>query len=443
MQGILQAILDVTGVGAALVFDSAGSLVSHRGHPIYDQALCEQLTGSLLKAVDALQLEQEDWESVSVRYADGRILLRNLGTGGGGAHVLAVAADATLNLSFATVAIRVAANKLRRALGAAFPVPSAAPLPAAASSTMLAGSSQFAGASRFGGSSALPASSSALPASASALPASSSALPASASALPASASALPASASALPAGSSALPARWSVLPTGSSALSTGSSALPAGSSALPARSRPADSRPADSRSADSRSADSRSADSRSADSRPALAGSSGLSWSQTSSIGLSRIIPVADSASSTFLSRSAKELARHVGPMAKVYVEEAVRRVSPDAPFSVSLGAKLLDDLAGQIEDNDDRTRFRQALALAMQVPPADHPQWIELVRGKVQFKPSFLAARMFVASARMEVGKRGANPELIRKYAAGLRELFAENADSSNVRQDLAKIFG
>jgi hypothetical protein len=129
--------------------------------------------------------------------------------------------------------------------------------------------------------------------------------------------------------------------------------------------------------------------------------------------------------------------------MAKVYVEEAVQRVSPDAPFSVSLSAKLLDDLAGQIEDNDDRTRFRQALALAMQVPPPDHPQWIELVRGKVQFKPSFLAARMFIASARMEVGKRGANPELIRKYAAGLRELFAENADGSSVQQDLAKIFG
>jgi predicted regulator of Ras-like GTPase activity (Roadblock/LC7/MglB family) len=377
MQGILQAILDVTGVGAALVFDSSGSLVSHRGHAIYDQALCEQLTSSLLKAIDALQLEQEDWESVSARYADGRLLLRNLGTAGGGTHVLAVAADATLNLSFATVAIRVAANKLRRALGVvAASVPSAAPPPAAASSTLLAGSSQFAGSS-----------------------------------------ALPAGSSALPAGSSVLSAGSSALPAGSSVMPAGSSVLPAGSSVLPASSRPADS-------------------------RPALAGSSSLSWSQTSSIGFSRIA-VADPASSTFLSRSAKELARHVGPMAKVYVEEAVRRVSPDAPFSVSLGAKFLDDLAGQIEDNDDRTRFRQALALAMQVPPADHPQWIELVRGKVQFKPSFLAARMFVASARMEVGKRGANPELIRKYAAGLRELFAENADSSNVRQDLAKIFG
>jgi len=398
MQGILQAILDVTGVGAALVFDSSGSLVSHRGHAIYDQALCEQLTSSLLKAIDALQLEQEDWESVSARYADGRILLRNLGTAGGGTHVLAVAADATLNLSFATVAIRVAANKLRRALGvgAASSAPSAAPPPAAASSTLLAGSSQFAGSSsRVGGSSALPAGSSQF----------------------AGSSALPAGSSALPAGSSVLPAGSSVMPAGSSVLPAGSSVLPAGSSVLPASSRPADS-------------------------KPALAGSSSLSWSQTSSIGFSRIA-VADPASSTFLSRSAKELARHVGPMAKVYVEEAVRRVSPDAPFSVSLGAKFLDDLAGQIEDNDDRTRFRQALALAMQVPPADHPQWIELVRGKVQFKPSFLAARMFVASARMEVGKRGANPELIRKYAAGLRELFAENADSSNVRQDLAKIFG
>jgi predicted regulator of Ras-like GTPase activity (Roadblock/LC7/MglB family) len=404
MQGILQAILDVTGVGAALVFDSSGSLVSHRGHAIYDQALCEQLTSSLLKAIDALQLEQEDWESVSARYADGRLLLRNLGTAGGGTHVLAVAADATLNLSFATVAIRVAANKLRRALGVvAASVPSAAPPPAAASSTLLAGSSQFAGSSsRFGGSSALPAGSSQF---------------AGSSALPAGSSALPAGSSALPAGSSVLSAGSSALPAGSSVMPAGSSVMPAGSSVLPASSRPADS-------------------------KPALAGSSSLSWSQTSSIGFSRIA-VADPASSTFLSRSAKELARHVGPMAKVYVEEAVRRVSPDAPFSVSLGAKFLDDLAGQIEDNDDRTRFRQALALAMQVPPADHPQWIELVRGKVQFKPSFLAARMFVASARMEVGKRGANPELIRKYAAGLRELFAENADSSNVRQDLAKIFG
>jgi predicted regulator of Ras-like GTPase activity (Roadblock/LC7/MglB family) len=337
METILQAVLDVTGVGAALVFDGGGHLVCHRGHAIYDRALCEQLSSTLGKAVDTIQLQQEDWESISARYEDGKLLLRNLGAAGGGTHVLAVVADATLNLSFATVAIRVAANKLKKALrsGAASSVLAAAPSQSAASSATLL--------------------------------------------------------------------------TGSSVQFVGSSALLASS--------------------------------RLADSRPALAGSSGLSWSQTSSVGLSRIA-VADPASSTFLSRAAKELARHVGPMAKVYVEEAVRRVSPDAPFSVSLAAKLLDDLAGQIDDNGDRTRFRQALALAGQIPPADHPRWIALVTGKVQFKPSFLAARMFLASARLEVGKSGANPELIRKYAAGLRDMFAENADSPSVRQDLAKVF-
>ena len=83
--------------------------------------------------------------------------------------------------------------------------------------------------------------------------------------------------------------------------------------------------------------------------------------SQTSSVGLSRV-PVADPASSAFLTRAAKELARHVGPMAKVYVEEGVRRVCPDAPFSLAAAARLIEDLAGQIEDGADRAQFRKAV---------------------------------------------------------------------------------
>jgi hypothetical protein len=82
---------------------------------------------------------------------------------------------------------------------------------------------------------------------------------------------------------------------------------------------------------------------------------------QGSSIGLSRIA-VADAASSSFLGRSAKELAKHVGPMAKIYVEEAVRRVSPDSPFALALASRLVDDLAAQIEDPEDRARFHKAL---------------------------------------------------------------------------------
>jgi len=234
METILQSILDVAGVSAALVFDGSGRLAGYRGRAVYDQALCEQVSASLAKAVDAVALQQEDWDAISAQYVDGKLFLRKLNAAG---HVLAVVADQTLSASFATVAIRVAVNKLKRAIETG-----------AASSTPLAlGSAPSAGAS-----------------------------------------------------------------------------------------------------------------SSQASSRPVLA-NSGLSWSQTSSVGLSRV-SVADPASSAFLSRCAKELARHVGPIAKVYVEEAVRRVSPDAPFSVSRGAALLEDLSGQIEDADDRALFLKAL---------------------------------------------------------------------------------
>jgi predicted regulator of Ras-like GTPase activity (Roadblock/LC7/MglB family) len=365
MQTILQAILDVTGVGAALVFDGDGRLVCHSSHAVYDQTLCEQLSNFLLKVVDTVQLEQEDWESVSARYDDGRLLLRNLGATGSGTHVLAVVADATLNHSFATVAIRVAANKLKRVLGGG-----------AASSVLAAASSSLASSSL--ASSSLASSSLA------------------SSSLASSSLASSSLASSSPASSS---------PVASSPVA----------SSLPASSIPADS-------------------------RAALAGSSSLSRPQTSSVGLAHIA-VADSASSTFLFRSAKEIARYLGPKAEACVEEAVHRVSPDAPFSLGLGAKLLDDLAGQIDDGDDRKRFRQTLALVMQVPPADHPKWIELVTGKMPFRPSFLLARMFLASARTEVGRSGANPKLIQQYAAKLHELFVENTDSASVRQDLARL--
>jgi len=260
METILQAVLDVAGVSAALVFDIGGRLVCHRGHAIYDRPLCEHLSGTLAKAIDTVELQQDDWETISARYADGKLLLRKVDAGAAGRHVLAVVADTTLNASFATVAIRVAANKLKRALGGG-----------GASSTL---------------SGTLPP--------------------------------------PLPGSSRPLNA------AGSSPAAASSPHLPA-----PAASKPPDSK---------------------------VLASSGLSWSQSSSVGLSRIA-VADPASSAFLTRVAKGLARAVGPMAKVYVEEGVRRVTPDAPFSLPLAAKLVEDLAGQIEDADDRESFRKAFA--------------------------------------------------------------------------------
>jgi hypothetical protein len=244
METILQSLMELAGVSAVLVFDSAGQLLGHRGHSVYDQALCQSVSGALAKALDAIQLQQEDWETVTAQYADGKLVLRRV-IAGDQTNVLAVVADGTLNASFATVALRVAAGKLKRFLEGG---------PASSSAVNLGSSA--AGAARPG---------------------------------------------------------------------------PGGSQAGPA------------------------------DSKPNLA-NSGLSWSKISNVGLSRVA-VADPASGAFLTRCAKELAQYVGPISKVYVEEGVRRVSPDAPFALSHSKALVDDLAAQIEDAGDRTKFQKALA--------------------------------------------------------------------------------
>ena len=244
MEAILQSVLDVAGVSASLVFDGGGRLVAHRGHAVYDRALCEQISLVLVKAVDTVQLQQSDWDSITAQYSDGKLHLRNLGEAGGKSYVLAIIADATLNPSFATVAMRVAANKLKHALT---------------------------GGSASGLSDTGPGS-----------------------------------------------------PPGSSP----------GSSPGPVSSTPG----------------------------AAKLSSSGLTWSAAASGSLSRV-NVADPASGAFLTRCVKELARHVGPMAKVFVEEAARRVSPEAPFSMAASARLVEDLGGQIEDAKDRMAFMTSLA--------------------------------------------------------------------------------
>lgn len=255
METTLQSLLDLAGVNAAAVYDGAGRLVAQRGRAVYDRALCEQVGGSLARAVDSIQLQHADWEAATARFADGTIILRNLGDVAGASYVLAVVADATLNPAFAAVAIRVAATKLRKLLG--------------------------------GG---------------------------------ASATALPTSLGS------------SVGPGGSPAVGRG----PGSSQVFPPAGHPA------------------------AGSRPVLA-SSGLSWSKAGGSAFAAVA-AADPAAGAFLSRCSKELARCVGPMAKVYVEEAVRRLSPDASFTLAQAPALVEELAGQIEDAGDRAGFVKAL---------------------------------------------------------------------------------
>jgi predicted regulator of Ras-like GTPase activity (Roadblock/LC7/MglB family) len=251
MDAILQGLMALGGARAAMVLDPAGRVVAHLGHAVYDRALCEQVGGDVVKAIESIQLQQEQWETITAQYADGRILVRRVGVRAPGArHVLALVADQTLNAPFATVALRVAANKVRDAIDGGGSQ-------SAASSQALAGSHA-------------------------------------ASAPPPAASSSAASA---------------------------------------------------------------------ADSRPVLA-NTGLSWTKGSAAGSSVSASgfgAADPASAAFLARCAKTLARHVGPMAKVYVQEAVRRVCPDAAFTLAHARQVVDDVATQIEDPKDRAQFRSA----------------------------------------------------------------------------------
>lgn len=99
-------------------------------------------------------------------------------------------------------------------------------------------------------------------------------------------------------------------------------------------------------------------------SRPVLE-KTGLSWSGTttgsgSGVGSSDV-GVSDPASSTFLSACTKALAASIGPMAKVFVKEAVRKVCGERPFTRADGPALLAHLAAGIEDSDDRASFQRA----------------------------------------------------------------------------------
>ncbi len=251
MDSILKALHELSGVSATLVFDVGGKVVARGGRAAQDPALVEQVAGTLVKAVDSIQLQHADWDAISAQYADGRLLLRNLGFMGGTSYLLALISDSTLNVSFAAVAMRVAANKLKRALEG-------------------------------GGSAAVP---------------------------------------------------FGAQSMSPSLLRGVNAPATAGAPALPSEANP-------------------------------VLANSGLSWSRvgSSGIGLSAIA-VADSAASNFLTRCSKELARFVGPMAKVFIKEGVRRISPDAPFALSLAPRLVADLSNHISDPSGKTSFTRALS--------------------------------------------------------------------------------
>ena len=76
-------------------------------------------------------------------------------------------------------------------------------------------------------------------------------------------------------------------------------------------------------------------------------------------------VAVSDPASAAFLTTCTKALARSVGPMAKAFVKDAIRKLWPGRAFSLELGPTLVLELERHIEDATDRNSFRKAVASA------------------------------------------------------------------------------
>jgi hypothetical protein len=261
METILKGLRDLEGVNGTFVADTSGQIYAFNAESIYDATLLAQVSKSIANAIDSVKLLQEDWETITAQFAEGRLLIRSVPTGtrkGGPAFTLSLVADSRLNPSFATVAIRVAIGKIKALVesnGGALPALGAA--------------------------------------------------------------------------------------AGAVAPQLLSASSPAGFAA---------------------SAATASAASHSAVAAPEVA-ASGLSWSGlggSSTLSASGVA-VADAASSAVLTACTKCLARAVGPMAKVFVKEAVRRVAAGQPFAKSMLPALVADLEKNIEDRADASEFQKA----------------------------------------------------------------------------------
>jgi hypothetical protein len=231
-----------------MVIDRAATVIAHSAHSIYDLPVLAQVARSVGAAVDAIGLIQDDWELLTASFADGKLLLRSLRTSGPRprSYVLVVISDASLNVAFLGVALRVAAAKLVAELEVAPAAPPSAPV------------------------------------------------------VPPSAPVAPPS---MPAAAAAPEPVRSILARGSSGIH--GDGVPPGS--------------------------------------------------------LGDVDVGGDPASAAFLTACTKALGRSLGPLAKLHIKEAVRKVCGERPFSRADGPALVAQVANVIEDSDDRATFQRA----------------------------------------------------------------------------------
>lgn len=77
-----------------------------------------------------------------------------------------------------------------------------------------------------------------------------------------------------------------------------------------------------------------------------------------------------------------------------------------------------------------------------MDVPPAEHPAWGDVVAGKVKVRLDFFAGKILLGWLLLKVESEPSD-DMIQACVLDLHHLFAQNADLPCVQHDLEQIFG
>jgi predicted regulator of Ras-like GTPase activity (Roadblock/LC7/MglB family) len=73
-------------------------------------------------------------------------------------------------------------------------------------------------------------------------------------------------------------------------------------------------------------------------------------------------VTAVDAPSAAFLSACLRALAARIGPVAKIYIRDTVRRVCPGRAFSRSDGPLLIAQLSAMLDSPEDRAMFQRAV---------------------------------------------------------------------------------
>lgn len=74
-------------------------------------------------------------------------------------------------------------------------------------------------------------------------------------------------------------------------------------------------------------------------------------------------------------------------------------------------------------------------------IPPANHPRWVDLIKGTIDCEIKYLAAKILLARLR-RLAELEPTPEKMQSYVYEIRDLYSSRADMSKVKQDIQQIF-